>query len=81
MNRVVPDGELMSAATELAQRLATGPKSLGAIRQLIWAGETAEFDAQLMAERHAQTDAGRSADFREGVTAFLQKRPAAFTGA
>ena len=37
-------------------------------------------DAQLDAERDLQREAGRTPDFLEGVAAFLEKRPAAFTG-
>ncbi len=80
VNRVVPDAELMPTAMNLARRLADGPASLGATRRLVWAGETAGWEAQLHAEREAQREAGRTADFVEGVQAFFQKRTARFTG-
>ena len=80
VNRVVPDAELMPTALGLARRLADGPASLGLTRRLVWAGETAEWEAQLRAEREAQREAGRTADFVEGVQAFFQKRPARFNG-
>ena len=80
VNRVVPDADLLAAARELAMRLATGPASLGLTRRLVHRAETAGWGDQLDAERRAQKEVGGTDDFREGVSAFLQKRPAAFTG-
>ena len=80
INRCVPDDQLMATAMELAKTLATGPKALGAIRKLVWQSLDEEWTAQLHAERVAQKYAGRTEDSREGILAFLQKRPAAFTG-
>ena len=80
VNRVVPDAELMPAAMALATQLATGPASLGLTRQTIWAALDSEWSAQLHREARGQSVAGRSEDFREGVAAFLQKRPAEFKG-
>ena len=80
INRCVADDQLMATAMELAKALATGPWSLGSIRKLVWESLDAEWADQLHAERMAQKTAGRTEDSREGVVAFLQKRPAAFTG-
>lgn len=80
VNRVVPDEALMQAAGELAGKLASGPRSLGLMRALVWEALDQPLTAQLEAERRAQTDAGRTSDFREGVAAFGQKRPAQFSG-
>jgi 2-(1,2-epoxy-1,2-dihydrophenyl)acetyl-CoA isomerase len=80
VNRVTPDAECLSTALDLARELARGPRALGLIRQTIWASLDADWKDQLKAERDAQKIAGRTEDFREGVTAFLQKRPAAFSG-
>lgn len=80
VNRCVPDDQLMATAMELAKALATGPKALGAIRKLVWQSLDEEWAEQLHAERVAQKHAGRTEDSREGILAFLQKRPAAFTG-
>ncbi|MBL8550781.1 MAG: enoyl-CoA hydratase/isomerase [Hyphomonadaceae bacterium] len=81
INRCVADADLLPAAAAMAKELAQGPKSLALIRKLAWDGLEAEWRAQLDAERQAQREAGRTADFIEGVSAFLQKRPARFTGA
>jgi len=80
INRCVPDAELMPTALGLAHELAKGPASLGMIRKAIWASLDTDFDAQLAYEADTQNKAGRTEDFAEGVTAFLQKRPAAFKG-
>jgi 2-(1,2-epoxy-1,2-dihydrophenyl)acetyl-CoA isomerase len=80
INRVVPDFELMAEATKLAEALAAGPASLGLIRRIMWRSLDAEFDAQLADEAKTQNLAGRTKDFVEGVKAFLEKRPAQFTG-
>ena len=80
INRLTPDAELMSEALKLAQALASGPASLGLSRQLAWASLESDWAEQLHRERLAQRVAGKTDDFREGVAAFLQKRPAAFSG-
>jgi 2-(1,2-epoxy-1,2-dihydrophenyl)acetyl-CoA isomerase len=80
INRVVADGDLMSEARSLAKELAEGPKALGLIRKLMWQSLDAQWSDQLTHERETQSIAGKTDDFLEGVTAFLQKRPAAFKG-
>jgi 2-(1,2-epoxy-1,2-dihydrophenyl)acetyl-CoA isomerase len=79
--QVVEDDALMAEATRLARRLAAGPTlSYAAIKKAINAAATNTLDQQLDLERDSQRELGRSADFREGVAAFLAKRPAQFTG-
>ncbi|HEX7761324.1 MAG TPA: enoyl-CoA hydratase/isomerase [Caulobacteraceae bacterium] len=80
INRCIPDAELMAEATRLAKELADGPKALAMIRKLIWKSLDTEWADQLQAEATTQNEAGRTADFAEGVKAFLQKRTAQFTG-
>jgi 2-(1,2-epoxy-1,2-dihydrophenyl)acetyl-CoA isomerase len=79
--QVFDDDRLMDEATELAARMAAGPTlSYAAIKQAMNAAATHTLDRQLDLERDSQRALGRSADFKEGVAAFLAKRPAAFTG-
>lgn len=80
INRVVPDADLADEALALAQRLAKGPYSQRLIRRLTWAAVDSDWEASLAAERAAQHQAGRSADHREGVRAFIDKRAAVFAG-
>lgn len=81
INRCVPDADLMAEAHAVAKALADGPGSLVLTRKLMWRSLDAEWADQLEAEADTQSQAGRSADFAEGVRAFLEKRPAVFTGA
>lgn len=80
INRCVPDAELMDAAMQYARALADGPASLGLTRNLVWEALDAPWHIQLEAEAYAQGDAQRTSDAREGVMAFVEKRPAKFTG-
>lgn len=80
INRCVPDADLKQVTETLAKDLANGPKSLAMIRKLVWDGLDKSWDGQIDAERVMQRDAGRTKDFREGVGAFLNKRPAQFSG-
>ncbi len=81
INRVVPDGTALDAAKTLAAELAEGPTTtLAMIRELYWQSFENSYEEQIHEERKAQRIAGRTADFIEGVTAFLQKRKANFTG-
>jgi 2-(1,2-epoxy-1,2-dihydrophenyl)acetyl-CoA isomerase len=79
--QVVDDAVLMEEATKLAQKLAAGPtRSYAAIKDAMNRAGTNTLDQQLDLERDAQRELGRSEDFKEGVAAFLAKRPANFTG-
>jgi 2-(1,2-epoxy-1,2-dihydrophenyl)acetyl-CoA isomerase len=79
VSRLVPEGTDIAVATELATRLADGPRrTLGLIRKLAWGALDKSFEEQLDAERHTQKLAGQGMEFREGVMAFLQKRKANF---
>jgi 2-(1,2-epoxy-1,2-dihydrophenyl)acetyl-CoA isomerase len=79
--QVHDDAVLMDEARKLAARLAAGPTlSYAAIKQAMNSAGTNSLDAQLDLERDLQRELGRSADFKEGVAAFLAKRPAQFSG-
>ncbi len=81
VNRVYDDEKLMGEVQILAKDLANGPTvSLGLIRQLYWESTDNSYEEQLNMERQSQRIAGASADFKEGVKAFLAKRPAQFEG-
>ena len=81
VNRVHDDAALMEEATKLARELAGGPTvALSLIRKLYWDSPENSFEDQLNLEFQSQRTAGSTEDFREGVTAFLEKRPAKFAG-
>ena len=79
-NRVVPDEQLAATTAELASRLARGPRSVGLVKSLLSGSLDSTLDEQLTREAALQTAASRTDDFREGVTAFIEKRRAEFTG-
>ena len=81
INRVVDDAALQSDARKLAEELAHGPTfALSLIRKLYWESPDNTYEQQLDLERQFQQRAGEAEDFKEGVSAFLDKRPAKFTG-
>ncbi len=74
--------DALAAATAIAHRLAAMPtKALVATRHLLRGAHTHSLDEQLDLERDVQSRLGFTHDYIEGVTAFLQKRPAQFRGA
>jgi len=80
VTRVVPASELVSETTALAEKLARGPKGLGLTKRAIHKALALDFDSALEYEAQIQTVAGASDDHEEGVRAFLENRPANFTG-
>jgi len=78
---VVEDADLMKTASDLARRLADGPTlALARIKEAMNRAATYDLGTQLDIERDFQRELGKSADFKEGVAAFLGKRKAAFEG-
>jgi 2-(1,2-epoxy-1,2-dihydrophenyl)acetyl-CoA isomerase len=81
INEVVPDGELETRTRTLAQTLAARPtRAIGAYKRLAAQALHTPLHEQLQAERDAFKQATRTADFRAGVNAFLQRREPRFSG-
>lgn len=79
--KVFDNDKLMDEANRLARSLAAGPtRSLGLIKRGIYASAGNTLAAQLDLERELQREVSRGTDFREGIAAFLEKRPPAFKG-
>ncbi|HEU5158043.1 MAG TPA: enoyl-CoA hydratase-related protein [Streptosporangiaceae bacterium] len=81
VSRTYAAADLLPAAYELAREIAdnTSAVSVAAIRRLLWSGLSADspWDAHV-ADSRLMYEIGPTADVAEGVTAFLEKRPAKF---
>jgi 2-(1,2-epoxy-1,2-dihydrophenyl)acetyl-CoA isomerase len=81
VNRVVDDEQLAADAQELAARLAALPtRAIGLTKRALNHAWAAELEDQLEWEAFLQQAAGQTADHREGVAAFLEKRKPKFLG-
>ena len=81
VNRVTPHDDLMPAVTDLASRITRNPP--GVIRlakESIYRSLSSDLDGAFVREDAVQLECFRSADFLEGVTAFMEKRPPHFRG-
>lgn len=79
--KVFPDESFEMDAMQLALKLAKMPtKGLALTKQALNLSFSNDFDAQLAVEDRLQTIAGHTADYKEGVRAFLEKRPPVFKG-
>ncbi len=81
INFVVPTTSLDEETDKLARRLENGPTYVyGRSKALLYRSMESDFESQLQAEAESFGDCASRADFREGVTAFIEKRKPKFTG-
>jgi len=78
--KVFPAQDLAAAARAIAEQIAHGPRSIGLIKRAVNRAVMHDLAAQLDYEAYLQEIAGRSADYDEGVRAFIEKRTPVFTG-
>ncbi|MBV8870476.1 MAG: crotonase/enoyl-CoA hydratase family protein [Acetobacteraceae bacterium] len=81
VSRVVPDGELLGAARGLAERISANPShAVRMTKRLLMEGRNTRMDTLLEMAAAMQSLVHATADHREAVAAFLEKRPAQFSG-
>jgi 2-(1,2-epoxy-1,2-dihydrophenyl)acetyl-CoA isomerase len=81
VTRVLPEKDLIKEATALAGLLAAGPtKAFGATKRLLQSSLTESFEGQMKNESRSISEMARTADGREGISAFVGKRTPNFKG-
>jgi enoyl-CoA hydratase/carnithine racemase len=81
VSELVPDGEVMSTALDMARTIAAMPPlAAEQIKEVILAGMDAPLEAALALERKANALLFASRDQKEGMQAFIEKRPPVFEG-
>ena len=78
--RVFSAGEFAASARAIAEQVARAPRGVGLIKRAVNHANLPTVESDLEYEAYLQEIAGRSSDYDEGVRAFLEKRPAVFTG-
>jgi 2-(1,2-epoxy-1,2-dihydrophenyl)acetyl-CoA isomerase len=81
LSRVVADEELDAEAWKLARQIASGPTlAYGAVKDLVLRSDSERLESQMEHEARAIADAARTADAKEGIAAFFDKRAPEFGG-
>jgi len=81
ITHVVPDNELLAQARAIAVQLAAGPtRAYGISKRLLHSGWAETLETQMENESQAIANSARTADAREGIEAFLEKRPPKYKG-
>jgi 2-(1,2-epoxy-1,2-dihydrophenyl)acetyl-CoA isomerase len=81
INQIVPGDELTAEAAKLADKLAAGPtEALGSVKKLLLMSLNDSLESQMERETRSISRLGGTADGREGVTAFANKKRPTFTG-
>ncbi|HEX2501326.1 MAG TPA: enoyl-CoA hydratase-related protein [Methylomirabilota bacterium] len=81
VDEVVPADLLQQTARDVAERLAAGPtRAMGLLKRCVYQGHGRPLTEGLAIEAEAVAELIRTADAREGMTAFLEKRPPRFSG-
>ena len=81
VTRLAPNDKVEQEAAEIVAKLASGPtRAYGGIRRLLKRSLSSEMEGQLTAEKESLVAASESDDAREGISAFIEKRPARFQG-
>ena len=81
VNAVYRDVSFMAEARSYAERIAAGPtRAFGTAKRLIALSPESSLETQMEHERRAIAECARTEDFREGIAAFVGKRPPKFGG-
>ena len=81
VRQVVPPEELLTAANDLANTLASMPPlAMQMLKQLIYESPGNSYEAQILAEGYVGSILAQTQDHREGIRAFIEKRPPVFKG-